>query len=62
MIDPTSISTDETDGTHCKFGEFTLKRGEKLKPKPRDTSEGYNIVYYNYAACECVLPPFITCF
>lgn len=61
MIDPTSISTNETDGTRCKFGEFTLKRGEKLKPKPRDTSEG-DTVYYDSAVCECVLPPFITCF
>lgn len=56
MIDPKSISTEKINGAPCKFANFTLKRGEKLTfLEPR---KGYK----QAAICECILPPFVTCF
>ena len=51
-IDPDSVDNDKTDGPTCKFGNLTLKRGEKLKLEHR---EDYNVL------CRCDVPPFVTC-
>lgn len=51
-IDSKSRSIEESDGSICKFGNLTLRRGEELEPE--------HTKYYDNL-CKCEMPPILTC-
>lgn len=47
--DAIETHSDANETLTCKFGELTLKRGDRLKSDDKCKK------------CECAIPPFITC-